>query len=716
MKRENLCAKIPKYSNLLWIYIRRITYIRVLRWEEFILKAYSKENIRNVAIAGHGARGKTTLAEAMLYLAGASDRLGKVADGNTVLDFDAEEKKRKVSVSSALANLEWRDRKINIIDTPGLFDFEGGRAEGLRAAESVIVVLSCGHNVDVGAEKTLRAAGRKGLSKFIVVTKCDGEERDFFKTLNSLKDKYGTAICPVVIPYVVGGKVDCYVNFLQNKAFKYDNGKATQVDMPSDALIDDIHAAFTEAVATADDDLMMKFFDGEEFTHDEIVAGLSQGVLDGTVIPVYACSGLTTDAVDLVLNGITKLAPAPKDEGDIACDPNGSLAAICFKTVADPFIGKMSFFKVVSGKITASTKPYNARTEEEEKMGKIVMVKGAKQEDATEITAGDIGVVTKLAGFKTGDVMCDAKAPVELEGVDFPAPCYSMAVNVVKKGEEDKVASGLNKLAEEDGAMHFYTNKETKEQIVSGLGEQHLESIVSKLKNKYGVDVELTAPRVAYRETIRKSVDKQGRHKKQSGGHGQFGDVWIRFEPYMGEEDFVLTTDEVVGGAVPKNFFPAVEKGLLECVANGLIAGYPMVGIKACLHDGSYHPVDSSEMAFKMAARIAFKAAVPEAAPTILEPVGTLKAYVPDDNLGDIISDVNKRRGRVLGMGPAEETMTQELVAEVPMAEMSDFAITLRSVTAGRGSFTLEFARYEDAPAHVAEKVIAEAKLEDDED
>ena len=680
------------------------------------MKAYTKENIRNVVIAGHGSRGKTTLAEAMLYLAGASDRLGKVADGNTVLDFDAEEKKRKVSVSASLANFEWRDRKINIIDTPGLFDFEGGRAEGIRAAETVVVVLSCGHGVDVGAEKTLRIAGKNGLAKFIAVSKCDGEDRDFYKTLNALKDKYGTAICPVVIPYMVGGKVDCYVNFLQNKAFKYENGKATEVAMPSDALIDDIHAAFTEAVASADDELMMKFFDGEEFTHDEIVKGLSQGVKDGTVVPVYACSGLTTDAVDLVLNGITKLAPCPKGEDGIECDPNGPLAAICFKTVADPFIGKMSFFKVVSGKITPATKAYNSRTEEEEKMGKLVIVKGAKQEDATEITAGDIGVVTKLAGFKTGDVMCDAKNPVELKGVDFPAPCYSMAVNVVKKGDEDKVASGLNKLAEEDGAMAFYTNKETKEQIVSGLGEQHLEAIVSKLKNKYGVEVELTAPRVAYRETIRKTVDKQGRHKKQSGGHGQFGDVWIRFEPYMGEEDFVFTSDEVVGGAVPKNFFPAVEKGLLDCVAGGLIAGYPMVGIKACLHDGSYHPVDSSEMAFKMAARIAFKAAIPDAAPTILEPVGTLKAYVPDDNLGDIISDVNKRRGRVLGMGPAEETMTQELVAEVPMAEMSDFAIALRSVTAGRGYFTLEFARYEDAPAHVAEKVIADAKLEDDDE
>ncbi len=680
------------------------------------MKAYSTENIRNVVIAGHGGRGKTTLAEAMLYISGASDRLGKVVDGNTVLDFDAEEKKRKVSVSSAVANLEWRDRKINIIDTPGLFDFEGGRAEGIRAAEAVIVVLSASHGVDVGAEKALRTAGKNQLSKFVAVSKCDGEDRDFYKTLNSLKEKYGTAICPVVVPYMVGGKVDCYVNFLQNKAFQYENGKPTQVDMPTDANIDEIHAAFTEAVASADDDLMMKFFEGEEFTHDEIVYGLSRGVSDGTVIPVYACSGLTTDAVDLLLNGITKLAPTPKGEGDLQCDANGPLAAICFKTVADPFIGKMSFFKVVSGKITPATKAYNARTEEEEKMGKLVMVKGAKQEDVTEISAGDIGVVTKLSGFKTGDTMCDAKNPVELAGVDFIAPCYSMAVNVVKKGDEDKVASGLNKLAEEDGSMAFYTNKETKEQIISGLGEQHLESIVSKLKNKFGVEVELTAPRVAYRETIRKVVDKQGRHKKQSGGHGQFGDVWIRFEPYMGEEDFVFTSDEVVGGAVPKNFFPAVEKGLRECIAGGLIAGYPMVGIKACLHDGSYHPVDSSEMAFKTAARVAFKAAIPDASPTILEPVGTLKAYVPDDNLGDIISDVNKRRGRVLGMGPAEETQTQELVAEVPMAEMSDFAIALRSVTAGRGYFTLDFARYEDAPPHIKEKVIADAKLQDDDE
>lgn len=680
------------------------------------MNAYTTDKIRNIALAGHAGKGKTTLAEAMLYLSGATERLGRVADGNTVLDFDAEEKKRNVSISSALAYFEWNGKKVNLLDTPGLFDFEGGRSEAFRACETVIVVLAAGGGVDVGAEKALRAAGKKALSKYIAITKCDAENADFYKTLDALKEQYGTSVCPVVVPFMNGGKVECYVNFLQNKAFTYAGGKATEVPMPSDGAIEAIHEAFTEAVATADDDLMMKFFDGEAFTHDEIVSGLAKGVADGTVVPVYACSGYTLDAVDLIMNGITKLAPAPKGEGDLACDESGALAAICFKTVADPFVGKMSFFKVVSGKITSATQAYNSRTEETEKIGKLITLKGSKQEDISAIIAGDIGVVTKLSGFKTGDTMCDAKKPVTLDGIDFPTPCYSMTVNVIKKGEEDKVASGLNRLCEEDGAITFITNKETREQVLSGLGEQHLDIIVTRLKNKFGVEVELTVPRVAYRETIRKVVDKQGRHKKQSGGHGQFGDVWIRFEPYMGEEEFVFTSDEVVGGSVPKNFFPAVEKGLRDCVAQGLIAGYPMVGIKAAIHDGSYHPVDSSEMAFKTAARVAFKAAIPEASPTILEPIGTLKAYVPDSDVGDIMGDVNKRRGRVLGMGPAEETKMQELVAEVPMAEMGDFAIALRSVTAGRGYFTLEFARYEDAPEAVKQKVIEDAKLSDEDE
>ncbi len=689
------------------------------------MKQYNAKDIRNVCIAGHGGRGKTTLAEAMLYVAGASDRLGKVADGNTIMDFDAEEKRRHNSVSSAVCPLEWRDRKINLIDTPGLFDFATGVTEGIRAAETVLIVTKSGSGVGVGAEKAYKAATARGMSKYIIVTGCDAENANFYKTVDAFQEGFGKKVCPVVVPYVVGDKVECYVNFLQNKAFAYKDGKATEVAMPSSERIDQLHEAFTESVASSDDELMMKYFDGEEFTHDEIVSGLSKAVLDGTVMPMYACSAYTLEAVDLVLNGITKMAPSPVQFKEIAtdadgneieleCDENGPLAAMCFKTVADPFVGKMTYVKVASGKIDGNTPCYTPRTAANQRMGKLIIPKGGKTEDTSVITAGDIAVITKLDGIKTGDTICSEKQPLSLEAPVFPTACLSMAVIVKKKGEEEKVAAGLKKLSHEDPAIRFYTNDETREQILAGLGEQHLDLIVTKLKTKFGVEVDLQIPRVAYRETISKRVEIHGRHKKQSGGHGQFGDVWIRFEP-CDELDLVFG-EEVVGGSVPKNFFPAVEKGLRESVKRGIVAGYPVVNIKATLYDGSYHPVDSSEMAFKTAASLAFKQLKDTAGPAILEPIGTLNAYVPDDNLGDIMGDVTKRRGRVLGMGPAEEAKMQLLEAEVPMAEMGDFATTLRSVTAGRGYFTLEFARYERAPQDVAAKVIAESTMEDDDE
>ena len=676
------------------------------------MKIYNAKNIRNIAIAGHGGRGKTTLAEAMLFLAKASDRMGKVADGNTVMDFDAEEKKRKVSISTAVAPLEWKDTKVNLLDTPGLFDFAGGLSEGVRAAESVLIVAAAGAGYDVGAEKAYKAASQRGIAKMFAVTRCDAENTDFYKTFEALKEVHETELCPVVIPYMEGDKVKAYVNLATGKAYSYNGTKAAEVAMPESDQIEEMKAVFNEAVAGTDDELMEKFFMEEPFTADEIKNGLCAGIAAGSIYPVFACAGLTGEAVDMLLDCLVAFAPNAADnagEGDLKCDENGDLAAICFKTVADPFVGKMSFFKVISGKITPDAPAYCARTGESERMGKIITVRGGKQEDSTAIPAGDIGAVTKLAGFKTGDTLCSAKNPVELAPINFPAPCLSMAVKTRKKGEEEKVTSGLVRLSEEDQTITYITNKETREQVLSGMGEQHLDVIVSKLKSKFGVEVDLTVPRVAYRETIRKTVEKQGRHKKQSGGHGQFGDVWIRFEPIEGE-DFVFTSDEVVGGAVPKNYFPAVEKGLRECIARGMIAGYPMVGIKAALYFGSYHPVDSSEMAFKTAAQLAFKAAIPEAKPTILEPIGTLKVYMPDDNLGDIMGDITKRRGRVLGMGPAEEPKMQELIAEVPMAEMGNFSTILRSVTAGRGYFSIEFARYEDAPADVQQKVIEEAK------
>ncbi len=684
------------------------------------MKAYNAKNIRNIVVAGHGGRGKTSLCEAMLYLTKSTDRLGRVADGNTVLDFDAEEKKRKTSVSLAMAAVEWKDTKINILDTPGFFDFAGGMSEGMRAADCALIVTAAGSALDVGAEKAYKAATKRGISKIIAITKCDAENTDYYKTIDALKEEYGTKICPVVVPYYENDKVKCYVSFITNKAYTYNNGVATQVDVPADDTITSMREAFIESVATADDELMEKFFEGEEFSMEEIVRGLSTGVAAGDVIPVYGCSGYNMEAVDLVLDAMVYDVPSAEkaagetakdadgNEVELKCDENGDLAAICFKTVADPYVGKMSYFKVVSGKITPDVQPYNANKEQLEKMGKIIFVKGSKQEETACIPAGDIGVIAKLGGFRTGNTLCNQKKIYFLDGVSFPEACLSRAVKVRKKGEEEKVAASMTKIMHEDPVIKFYTDNETREQIVAGLGEQHLDVVVSKL-NKMGVEIDLQIPRVAYRETIRKTVEAQGRHKKQSGGHGQFGDVWIRFEPC--EEMELVFDNEVVGGSVPKNYFPAVEKGLRESVARGFLAGYPMVGVKAVLYDGSYHPVDSSEMAFKTAASLAFKNAMPNAQATIQEPIGTLKAYMQDRKMGDIMSDITKRRGRVLGMGPAEEPKMSEIIADVPMSEMGDFATILRSVTHGKGYFSIEFARYEDAPANIAQKVIEEAKL-----
>ncbi len=684
------------------------------------MKSYSVNNIRNIAIAGHTGKGKTALSEAMFYVAGITDRLGRVADGNTIMDYDAEEKKRKCSISSATASFEWRDTKINVLDAPGKFDFAGGMAEAMRAADCAVIVTSAGSGIDVGLEKAIKAADQRNIAKFFAITKVDSENRDFYKTFEALKEELGNKLCPVVVPYMNGPVCEAFVNLCSNKAFKYPNGRPVEIEIPSDDNIIAMRAALEEAVATVDEELMEKFFEGEPLTKEEIIRGLTEGVESGEIWPVYACSATKVDGCDMLMDAIVYSAPSPdkaKPETatdgngepiEVKADPAGPLAALCFKTVADPFVGKMSFVKVISGKITADTPAYNARTGESQKMGKLVTVKGIKQEDTSEIPCGDIGVITKLSGLATGDTICSAKNVISLEGVNFPAPSLSMAVVVKKKGEEDKVASGLRKIMAEDPTITFESNEETKEMVISGLGEQHLDIVVSKLKTKYGVEIDLKIPKVAYRETIRKSCQVQGRHKKQSGGSGQFGDVWVRFEPHDGDE--LIFETEVVGGSVPKNFFPAVEKGFQEAILKGPLAGYPVVGLKAVLYDGSYHPVDSNEMAFKTAAKIAYKNGMAQASPVILEPIGELKVYMPDANLGDIMGDITKRRGRVLGMGAADEPKMQELVAEVPMAEMGDFSTTLRSVTAGRGYFTLTFARYEDAPVPVAQKVIEEAK------
>lgn len=683
------------------------------------MKTYAPDQIRNIALAGHASKGKTTLLEAMLHLAGATERAGKVADGNTVTDFDAEEKKRHISMASAVASIEYKSKKLNFIDTPGLFDFEQGAFEGLRAAETAVIVVSARSGLAVGAEKAFKNAGSRRMARVLVTTKMDDDRADFYKSFNGIVAKFGTAACPVVVPIISGGKVAAYYNMIDGKAYAYADGKRTESDaQPDDApRFAAVQAVFTEAVASADEELMEKYFEGEELTPEEKIRGLKAGVADGSIIPVFALSGLAETACDLLLDFLAEVCPAPKSEYaadadgepiELTPDPNGPLAAVCFKTVADPFIGKLSYFKVISGKITAATPAYNARTGKEERMGKLVSVFGAKQTDISELSAGDIGAVTKLGGFATGDTLCSAAQVVTLDGVHIPSATYAMAVEVAKKGEEEKVASGLSRLCEEDPSLHFGVNNETHQQILSGLGEQHLDVAMARLKSKFGVEATLVQPRVAYRETITMKVSAQGRHKKQSGGHGQFGDVFIEFEPYDTEE--LVFAERVVGGAVPKNFFPAVEKGLRESMQKGVLAGYPMVGVKATLFDGSYHPVDSSEMSFKTAASLAYKEGIPKAMPVLLEPILTVTATVNDEAMGDVIGDINKRRGRVLGMTPSGDG-SQEILAEVPESEMSTFSTAMRQMTQGRGSFTTAFARYDRCPEHIAQKIKAEASL-----
>lgn len=685
------------------------------------MRQYLAGKIRNIALAGHSSAGKTSLAEALLFKSGATDRLGKVMDGNTICDFDPEEIKRQASMSSAVAPFTWGSTKINLIDTPGLFDFAGGMYEGVRPVESVLISVSAKSGVSVGTEKAYKLAEDMKKAKMFFVNKMDAEHADFYKTLEALKTTFGPSVCPVVVPYVENGKVENYINLIDNKAYRYDAaGNASEVEMPDVGhRFDGFVSAISEAVAETDETLFEKYFSGEAFTRDEILSGIHDGVHKGQITPVLCGSSATLAGIDMLLDCLCDLLPSPWEEGaemavdqngepvEIACTDEAPLAAYVFKTVADPFVGKLSFVKIVSGKLSPDQVPLNTRTGEAERLGKIIYVRGKKQEDTAFISAGDIGAVTKLSNAITGDTLCDPKKPVTFETIPFPAPCMSMAISLKGKGDDSKVASGLVRLMEEDPTMHYENNAETHQQIVSGLGDQHLDLIVQKLKSKFGVEVVLTPPRVAYRETIRKKVKVEGKHKKQTGGHGQYGHVWIEFEPCDGEG--LVFEEKVFGGSVPKGYFPAVEKGLQDCILHGVLAGYPVVGLHATLLDGSYHPVDSSEMAFKMAATLAYKAGMAQASPVILEPIGSLKARVPDANTGDLMGELNKRRGRVLGMTPGTDGLT-EIEAEVPMSETSDFSTLIRSMTQGRGSFSLEFVRYEQLPQMLEAKVIAEAK------
>ena len=689
---------------------------------------YASKDIRNILVAGHAGCGKTTLTEALLYLSGATERMGRVEDGTAASDFDPEEIRRKASLNSSVIPVEYQGIKYNLIDTPGLFDFETGEAEGVMAAESVLICVSARSGVSVGAEKAYRLACKNNKARMIFVTKTDLENADYFKVLEQMKIQFGPSVCPCVVPVRLDDGTVAYINLFSQKAFKYEGGKQIQIDLPDIGhRFEGLIQAMSEAIAETDEALMEKFFSGEPFTTEEIVQGMATGVRGGQITPVFCGSAVNNQALDMLLYNMNVLLPGADtaaavgetkdgDPVEITADPDAPVCAYVFKTVADPFVGKLSFIKVLAGKLTATSNVINARTGQPERLGKTLTVCGKKQTDTPAITTGDIGAVAKLATAKTGDTLCDPARVAALPAPVYPISNYRMAVKVTKKGDEGKVSGALARLIEEDPAITFAVDPETKQQIISGLGTQHLEVAVAKLKNKFGVEITLEAPRVPYRESIRKSCKAQGRHKKQTGGHGQFGDVWIQFEPIEGEG--VEFAENVFGGSVPKNFFPAVEKGVRQAAEHGVLAGYPMVGMKATLLDGSYHPVDSSEMAFIMAAKLAYKAAVPEAGPVLLEPIGALKAHVPADNTGDIMGEVTKRRGRVLGMSPDEDGL-QSVEAEVPMAEMQDFTTFLRQLTQGRGWYTFDFVRYETLPSNLEGKVIEQAKalgnLSDDE-
>ena len=684
------------------------------------MKQYKADHIKNIAVAGHGGSGKTSLTESLLFLTGATDRLGNVADGTTVSDYDPEEIKRKASLSLTVEPIEYKDYKINLLDTPGMFDFAAGLYEGVRAAETVLIAVSGKSGVTVGAKKAYQIAGKYHKARAFFVTKLDREHADFYKVLEELKAAFGPSVCPVVVPKMNGHQVECYVNLLEMKAYTYDEkGDAKEVPMPeSEHRLEGLITAISEAVAETDEELFEKYFSGEKFTHEELVQGIHNGVRAGSISPVFCGSSFDLSGVNMLLDGMAELFPSPveleeqgilNEQGEpvaVPCDEAAPLAAYIFKTIADPFVGKMSFFKVLSGVLKADSSPCNMTTGGTEKIGKLLLLRGKKQEEVTQIPAGDIGVASKLSA-NSGDTLCDPGRKVKLTLTEFPEPCYSMAIKMNGKGDESKISQGIHRLLEEDATLRFVVNDETHEQVVTGLGDQHLDVAVAKLKAKFGVDVSLAPPIVAYRETIRKKVKVQGKHKKQTGGHGQFGDVWIEFEPC--DSDDLVFEEKVFGGAVPRGFFPAVEKGLREAMQKGVIAGYPMVGLKATLVDGSYHPVDSSEMSFKMAAAIAYREGIPQASPVLLEPIGSLKAYVPDDNTGDMMGELNKRRGRVLGMNPAEDGLTL-VEAEVPMSEMQDFTTLVRQMTHGAGHFTLTFERYEQLPSNLEQQVIQQAQ------
>lgn len=680
---------------------------------------------KNIALAGHAGSGKTTLCEALLYQSGVTERIGKITEGNTVSDYTAEEIKRKSSVYTTLSTIRTDALQVNLLDTPGMFDFAGEMTEGIYGSDCTLITVSGKSGVRVGTQKAYDCAVALGKPRMFVVTKLDDDNANFYNVLTDLKSKFGSTVCPVVVPVIADRKIISYVNLIEMKAYRYDEtGKAVETEMPTAAVsekmgyrMDGLIEAFSEAVAETDEALFEKFFSGEPFTQKERIDGIHNGIKNGIITPVTCVSAATLAGVDMLMKELELLVPSAPEQAlaldasgepvEISCTPDAPTKAVIFKTAVDPFVGKLSFLKVLSGSLKSGMELVNATDGSTEKIGKLLELCGKKQTEKAEAVCGDLIAVAKLRAH-TNDTLCASEQVVSMEAPEYPLPCYRMAVQPAARGDEAKVASAMQKILEEDQTLSYEQDPTTKEAILSGLGEQHLAAVVSRLQSDFGVSVTLKTPKIAYRETIRKKVKVQGRYKKQSGGHGQYGDVWIEFEPCVSDD--LIFEERVFGGAVPKNFFPAVEKGLQDSVKKGVLAGFPVVGLKAILVDGSYHPVDSSEMSFKTAASLAYKEGMRLAEPVLLEPIGTLDVAVPDENTGDMMGELNKRRGRVLGMQPSKKAGMTDILAEVPMREMNDFALLLRQMTQGSGWFTLKPLRYEPLPSNsVTEVIVSES-------
>ncbi len=680
--------------------------------------SYSVQNIRNVCLLGHSGNGKTALAESLLYMTGAIDRMGRGADGNTVCDYDPEETKRQISISTAVAPLEYKGCRINVLDTPGAFDFAGEVIEALRAADAAIIVCSAKAGMSVGAEKAWKLCEQRRLPRLLYISKTDEENSDYNAAFDTLRERFGKNIAPVAAPiWDADKKVIGFIDVLHKRAFEAGpKGERIEIDVPDDKkpVLDELYDALKESVAETSEELMDKYFSGEDFTYAEMIQGLRQGVKDLSLFPVVCGSAVSGLGTRMLLDIIVELLPSPLEgrplmgenaDGEVdefVPFPGALPAALVWKTVSDQY-GKYSFVKVISGNLKPDMQLVNSRTGATEKLGRLYVMKGKKAEEVKELECGDIGAIGKMEKVKTGDTLCDARKVVALKELPFAEPCYSVAIVPKTRGQEDKIAQGLARMNEEDPTFSVTNNAETHQMVLNGSGDMQVDVLVSKLKSRFNVEADLKPVRVPYREKIRKTVQKQGRHKKQTGGSGQFGDVWIRFEPQT-EQDDMIFAEEVFGGSVPKNFFPAVEKGLREACAHGPLAGYPVVNLKAVLYDGSYHPVDSSEMAFKIAGSMCFKEAAPKAKPVILEPIMAVEVRTPEEYMGDVMGDINARRGSIQSM--TDSTGVKVIDAKVPLSEMFGYIGDLRSKTQGRAMFTMQMDSYAEVPKNVSEEII----------